>query len=1470
MFFQDVESIKFRENLVENKENKRRGLTIKARGRQVIPIEVSNDEVKEGYLPLIKTDDGIIIGEGIVSNNNGLCHIFAINTTLEDVEIEIPPQELIPFEYYPLPGEETDEESSDEDYEQPIDRISAIINNLRLDHLNAEEQEHVKDIVREFPESFHLTGEPLNPTNKVKHKIITIDEIPIHTRPYRFSPAQKEEIDKVIDRMTSEGAIKPSSSPYNSPLLIIPKKIDGTGKKKWRIVIDFRALNEKTVGDFYPLPHITSVIDSLGQAQYFSVFDLASGFHQIELDPDDRQKTAFSTVHGHYEYVRMPMGLKNSPATFQRLMDQVLLGLQGVELFVYLDDIVIHAENLQEHGTKVKRLLQRLKEANLTLQPEKCEFLCREVAYLGHIISSDGVKPNPKKIEAVEHFPTPKTPRNVKQFLGLAGYYRRFIKDFSAKAKPLSNLLKKNVKFEWGPEQDESFKELRSNLCKSPILQYPDYDKIFTITTDASDFAIGAVLSQDKDGIDLPIAYLSRVLNTPEQNYSTTEKECLAVLYAVNHFRPYIYGKKFILVSDHEPLKWINSIKDPGQRLVRWRLRLRDYEYEFNYKPGKLNHNADALSRNPIESIPEESNARKQARILIQTRQSKNSQIPTAPSTSSGVASTSTQKKRNLRQPTKIKSIIKPTKKLATDTKILEKSTIGQRVSQRNKTQPRSTKTKVIDNTSSSSDSDENEKPPICKKSTSVLPSLIIPTPLYDPYAPKSAPPIAPFEHHELIVEPITANKEIVKIVSPPISGSEDSSSEEDHQTPISRKEIGKELEKSIALFDESIARHEDWLMEKELPPRDWRNASVGDDDPEIHEAANEYISGNHSEFAEKLNEILKNAHKDIQELTDMIQSIENENETEKKQTTENVNKGKNVTFVDQPKRSITPLSFDRPLAISTPFTHPTIPEETSSSEEENTDDQSTINESVKEQTTKSKIKTSIDSIPPDISNTMANKLESSTSNILSCRENLTYYRSNYVHFLSADCEFITPIGRLLIDIGAIDPQEIKLKKPQKGQILITPRGQYNIYTLIIKHNHFDPLLKDDVSNALQNLKFILQQENSKELRISRRNDLTDELMRGGLIQILNTIFQNSNIKVTVCYGQVTIPKEEIREDIIKEYHNSKIGGHKGVTKTYRRIREKFFWPGIKDQVTEFVRKCPTCQEQKLVRVRTREPMLITDTPLDVFDKVSLDTVGKLPTTPDGNCHILTMQDHLSKYCMAVAIPDVSTTTIAHAVAAELFSKYGAPKTILTDKGGGFISKLMRKLSKIFGVQQVTTSGYRPQTNGSLERSHIVLIDFLKQYSKNYDDWDKLLPFCMFAYNTSVHEATNFTPFELVFGKTARTPSSFPPEEKLETYGSYLVELISRLTEIKNMAAKNLIQSKLNSKENYDRKLKPFLGKIGDKAYVLREVKKSKFEPYYHGPYEIVDILDKHTAILITNEGQRFQKHIDKLKLAYE
>ena len=283
-------------------------------------------------------------------------------------------------------------------------------------------------------------------------------------------------------------------------------------------------------------------------------------------------------------------------------MQNILRGLLFTEMCVYLDDIIVHSVSLEDFYRKTRVLFDRLREANLKLQPGKVQFLRKEVAFLGHIITPEGVKPDPEKIKAVIEYPTPKNVKNVRQALGFFGYYRRFIKNYAAKAKPLTALLQKEKPFEWKEEQEESFQTLKSCLINAPILVYPDFEKTFTLTTDASDHSIGAVLSQKIDGFDHPVAYLSKTLNGAERNYCSSEKEMLAALIAMDHFRPYLISKKFILQSDCEPLRYMKTRQNPGQRLLRWMYRFADYDYDFKYRAGSLNVNADALSRNPPEA----------------------------------------------------------------------------------------------------------------------------------------------------------------------------------------------------------------------------------------------------------------------------------------------------------------------------------------------------------------------------------------------------------------------------------------------------------------------------------------------------------------------------------------------------------------------------------------------------------------------------------------------------------------------------------------------------------------------------------------------------------------------------------------------------------------------------------------------------------------------------------------------------
>ena len=399
-----------------------------------------------------------------------------------------------------------------------------------------------------------------------------------------------------IEEMEKHGIIEPSNSEWAAPVVVVKKK-DGS----LRLCVDYRRLNTVTRADAYPMPRIDDLIDRLGQAQYISTLDLTKGYWQVPVNGPDQHKTAFTTPYGLYQFKRMPFGLKGAPATFQRLMDQVLRGLSGFAA-AYLDDVIIFSSTWAEHLWHLEEVLNRLKEARLTAKPKKCQLGMRQCSYLGHVVGGGEVRVEKQKVEAVQRISRPETKKGVRTFLGLTGYYRRFIPDYATVAVPLTDMTRKSRPnmVTWTPEGVAAFEKLKGALCSPPVLKTPDFSKPFVVQTDASERGVGGVLSQFGEGdCERPIAYFSRKLLTREEKYSTIEKECLAVKLAVHAFRVYVLGRPFTIQTDHRALEWMDRMKENNPRLTRWSLSLQPYDFTIEYRQGRKNGNADTLSRLP-------------------------------------------------------------------------------------------------------------------------------------------------------------------------------------------------------------------------------------------------------------------------------------------------------------------------------------------------------------------------------------------------------------------------------------------------------------------------------------------------------------------------------------------------------------------------------------------------------------------------------------------------------------------------------------------------------------------------------------------------------------------------------------------------------------------------------------------------------------------------------------------------------
>ena len=455
--------------------------------------------------------------------------------------------------------------------------------------LTNKEKKQMMSLVQSFES---VTNREPGRTTLVAHKISINDSTAIRQRPHRMSPAKKAEMITELKSLLKSGVVEESNSAWASPIVVVTKN-DGSN----RICVDYRKLNARTKFDAYPMPRIDEMLDTIGRATYLTTIDLAKGYWQVPMEPGDREKTAFTSPLGLLQFTVMPFGLSGAPATFQRLMDNVLRGTEEYA-GVYLDDVIVHSDSWKEHLTQVAEILERLRRAGLTIKLKKCSFGVAECAYLGHQIGRGGVRPAEGKVAAVQEMRTPRTKKEVRCFLGMSGYYRRFIPNFAEKAEPLTNLTKKDYpdKVVWTQRAEDAFQSLKKDLMESVMLRNPDYTQTFQLQTDPSDVRVGAVLSQG--GInDQPIAYFSKKLLDREKNYSTVEKESLAIMLGVEAFSIYLHGKPFVLQTDNRALTWLRTLKDKNSRLTRWSLALQPYTFTIEHHKGTANANADGLSR---------------------------------------------------------------------------------------------------------------------------------------------------------------------------------------------------------------------------------------------------------------------------------------------------------------------------------------------------------------------------------------------------------------------------------------------------------------------------------------------------------------------------------------------------------------------------------------------------------------------------------------------------------------------------------------------------------------------------------------------------------------------------------------------------------------------------------------------------------------------------------------------------------
>ncbi|GBC30198.2 uncharacterized protein LOC110064491 [Rhizophagus irregularis DAOM 181602=DAOM 197198] len=448
----------------------------------------------------------------------------------------------IPIEYENNDEDINDDNDSDDSEDEDSENEYEETNEIKYKDLEKLQEKELKDLVKEYEDICIYGDKKISKTNIVKCNIRLKDEMPINQKAYRESTENREIIKREIDKMLKEGIIQES---YN-----------------------FRKINQMTITDAYLLPRIDDLLEKFRVAKWFTTIDLASGYWQIEMKEEDKEKTAFICSQGLYEFNVMPFGLKNAPAIFQRTMNKIFKEYLDKFMNVYIDDIIIYSKNWNEHLQHIKIVLEELRKANMMLKLKKCEWAKKNVEYLGHVVGTDGLKPDNKKIEKIKNLKPPKNIKQIREINGLCSYYRKFVKGYSKIVKPIMKLTRKDVPFVWTDKQQKALEELKEKLINYPILQHPNFEKEFILITDASGEGLGAILEQlDENNREIVISYASRSLVNAEKRYPITELECLAVFWGIKYFHKYLFGRKFKVITDHAALKgFISTSKVPKGR----------------------------------------------------------------------------------------------------------------------------------------------------------------------------------------------------------------------------------------------------------------------------------------------------------------------------------------------------------------------------------------------------------------------------------------------------------------------------------------------------------------------------------------------------------------------------------------------------------------------------------------------------------------------------------------------------------------------------------------------------------------------------------------------------------------------------------------------------------------------------------------------------------------------------------------
>lgn len=1269
-------------------------------------------------------------------------------------------------------------------------------------------------------------------TNIAEHAIqVDENQKAIKQQVRRESPAVMLEIQRQIDEMLKNGIISHSKSPWLSPIVMV-RKSDGS----LRFCIDFRKLNEATVKDSYPLPRIEELLTKLNGCSRFSKIDLAAGYWQIPMDEASAPFTAFSHGRGLYEFKRMPFGLTNAPATFQRAMEGLMHEWLDVFLLLYIDDLLIHSKSDDDHLRQIDLVLKRLAAAGLTARIDKCEWFKSEVKFLGHVVSANGLSMDPEKVSAITEMPVPTKRKELRTFLGVVGFYRRFVKQMADIAKPLYDRVKETTTrapyIVEGSKEHESFNKLKKEIAQNVLLAFPNDRDPLWVATDASAYAIGGVISQGPTSATArPLAFASKTLDDSQRAWSTTARECWAIIWCLRHWKHYLYGQQFTVESDHAALSWLvlprKSIND--HKILRWSLELQEYMCKIAYKAGSLNRPADLMSR--MENM-------------------------TALEGEKHVVATLLHRIKRVGDGTEIKMTVDEVEYLLTTVPTLyapqqqqwmvvpmSECAFGETMEVRELETPCGRReAEVVNKTRISGHwPTKTQEQSQCQLSCQVRElddGLLKVIAVIEKQTGKStidwsqAGVRATDVHDPLELflqryarDGLVDEKKIAAVITRSKSMNyndsgrrstarvrqqrkrklEHSNAELNDESSVDLKDVLINESKEVALETTNKAVPKVLLTKKQRIAKRCAEVVVEDSDDELvvdmvaRGVASE--NGGLEKADELVNErIVISSGKQVKRKQQESVGFglgAGEPDVERHGADERgaeMNQGRlsKELIVD----GLTRQSGENPSmgsdGVSDPIVGPddvTLIDRLNESNSANVsiecDDVAPFSDSNKRKTGRpsqrpsSEVNTgtsdqSIHLVPQvtsSISSPDGMQTDDQSTELTSCSSNQVCVNNG-----SSD-KRLSKGARRRARVNARAKISSSTLNDQQGDTYIKSSESTSADVDGMLDSERNTLLtENDVStmaNQLEDLnvdrlrKLVLLQDKDPQLKIIHAYltnkslpEITEErvwlrnvLKHGrwcidpsGLLRHAVVINKGANM-----LWRLVVP-QSMRLEVLAHYHDAATAGHLGVSKTYKRIAERFHWPGIDADVVQYVLTCRHCNTHK-VRQLSHPPLQAVDLPDAPWQMISVDLVGPLPTSR--NCkHILVFSDMMTRYVEAFPVADTTSQEFLKCFYEKIICRWGAPAVLVSDNGSTFVSRLCKQMMAMFKINHRFAWPYHPQANGRVERFNATLIKCLSTLVETRQtDWAKYVAPVVHAYNTSYHPLVGATPYEANHGR---------------------------------------------------------------------------------------------------------------------